>query len=207
MNNRGFSLVFLNFLLEDSKQLHLIRHDINKYLTAIKNLVNNKEYDKFNNYINQLDSKINEPILPFYTNIASIDSVLISKLKECQKQGISFSYSIDTSKISYFNEIDLAILLLNQLNIAITDIDENIKIINLTIQSSEDLITITISSTINNNLLFKDESEIYSTLLILHHDNVESSRCIIDKYNGIITNKIINNFLITTITLKTIEGK
>lgn len=106
------------------KSLH---HDIKNHIICIKNLCEDKKIDKVLEYINTMESNINNCSKinqDFNTGNMILDSILRVKKSICIEKNIEFYIDIDFSKSDFINMVDICTIFSNIIDNAIEACDK-----------------------------------------------------------------------------------
>lgn len=164
-------------------------HEFNNTISCISSLVRSKDYDKLENYLNQIDLSIQSGRLMFHTNNAIVDAILNLKYYEMVKSQILFVAKINDISNIRIADNDLVVLLSNLLNNAIEACEqckEN-RFIKFRMEVENHAVNISIANSKENKVIIKEG--------ILHTTKKEKSENhglgikniigIVEKYNGI----------------------
>ena len=108
-----------NSLVETTKQLREIKHDIQIYLDTINILVNDKKWDELISYTEQYYNTLSIAHITVSTGNTAIDCILTSKLDCAKRLGIKTTYSIMVPDSFPLDSVELSSLLGNIWNNAI----------------------------------------------------------------------------------------
>jgi|GEM_PF-1633656 len=106
-------------LSEKSKQLSSLRHDFKNHLGVIAGRLEQKDYSNAFDYLAHITSQIQSAGDLVITNNTTVSAILQSKKSECERKGITFSYTASFEKIHKLSDIQLTIILGNILDNAI----------------------------------------------------------------------------------------
>ena len=100
-----------NSLVETTKQLREIKHDIQIYLDTINILVNDKKWDELISYTEQYYNTLSIAHITVSTGNTAIDCILTSKLDCAKRLGIKTTYSIMVPDSFPLDSVELSSLL------------------------------------------------------------------------------------------------
>lgn len=123
-------------LSEKSNQLSSLRHDFKNHLGVIAGRLEQKAYSDALNYLNHITSQIQSAGDLVITNNTTVSAILQSKKSECERKGITFSYTAAFEKIHKLSDIQITIILGNLLDNAIEALETEVisnKYINLSL--------------------------------------------------------------------------
>lgn len=140
-------------LSEKSKQLSSLRHDFKNHLGVVAGRLEQKDYTNALDYLNHITSQIQSAGDLVITNNTTVSALLQSKKSECEKKGITFSYTAAFEKIHKLSDIQITIILGNILDNAIEALETD-EILNK-------YITLSISQ-INTYLAIQCENPYYN---------------------------------------------
>lgn len=96
-----------------------LKHDRREHLRIIKHLVDKRAYDDLVNFTNQLFDASSEYEIQSLTSNVFLDDLLSSKIKDAEKQGITFKTDIQFRGKYCLNDVELCSLFGNVINNAI----------------------------------------------------------------------------------------
>ncbi len=104
-----------NIILENEKNLRILRHDLRHNYRIILLLLQEKQYEQAIQLIKSLDNNI-QPSKPiFFCKDVILNSVLFLYSEKCKKTSITTNFSVDFTEDMPFCSYDIAILLSNAL--------------------------------------------------------------------------------------------
>ncbi|WP_455715673.1 sensor histidine kinase [Anaerosporobacter sp.] len=169
-------------------EIRKIRHDMRNYMDACLALIKSSEYDKAQEYLNNICTRVIEPInYAIVTDSSLINAFLNNKLHECNSYGIKLDYKI-LSGFDGFDELDICVLLGNLWNNAV-EATKNLdteKLIYFEVLSSRNYLIIILRNNIKESIL-KSNPNFKTTKLdkANHGLGIISVREIVEKYGGI----------------------
>ena len=178
----------MNNIKSTYNELQMLRHDMKNNIFCISALLEQKEYEKAYEYLNNLSGKIVKTKTFATTNNKAIDCILNLKIQSAIKENIKFTYNVDNN-IKTTNEVDFCILLANLLDNAIEacqNINNKSKSINLKI-SNGNFINIVVKNTIEDSVLQNNPNlKTIKSNSKNHGFGTLSIKNIVEKYNGYI---------------------
>lgn len=169
---------------ESNNEVRVMKHDMNKTLFVLKDLINEGKIKEVNTIIDEMITDIQLAPKALISGISSIDSVISSKAVECSSMQIKFTYNVDTSCFARINDYDLSLILLNALSNAIENVDPYDKSISLEIIEKRDVMSIQVINKVNNDV-FKENPQLTTNKKNKNHGyGIKSMRNIARKYKG-----------------------
>lgn len=101
------------------EQMHKIRHDVKNRFAVMQLMLANKEYDRLENYFNEL---LGETIVPYFsvnTGNAAFDLVFNLELSKAKSKGVEVSHKLVVPPVISVSEPDLDGLIVNLMDNAI----------------------------------------------------------------------------------------
>lgn len=167
-----------------------IRHDTKQYLITIENLVRNREYDRLNKYIKDLNAVhyLNGNIT---TGNISVDAILNHYKWKINHLDIRFTYELKIPSNLNINDMDIGVVLGNLMENAIEavengDFSEKDKRIFLSIKFIAETLIIQIKNPYKNRLI-KDRKGGFKTTKknsLDHGIGLKTVKSIVDTYDG-----------------------
>lgn len=133
------------------------------------------------------------------TSNEAINVILTEKSIRCYKNNIALSVIANGEIMSFMNEVDIYSLFGNALDNAIEAClkieDTNKRVISLAIENKINMISIVISNSFSGNIIFDEEGLPKTTKEKngYHGFGTKSIKAIVDKYNGTLNIKVIDN--------------
>lgn len=176
----------INSIKKTYGDLQLLRHDMKNNIFCISALLEQKEYEKAYDYMNQVKNRIDSADIFSKTNNKTVNCIINLKINTAKNLKIKFTYNIDKNlKIS--NDIDACILISNILDNAIEackKISDKKRNIHLEIKNN-DFFIIIVKNSINSSVLelnpnLKTDKKNQKT----HGFGTLSVKNIVKKYDG-----------------------
>lgn len=187
-----------------NKEIRIMRHDMNNYFLCISSFLEEKNYDKAIEYVNNVFKKIGTTNKLVLTGDEAIDCIINCKLDIARQAGINVTSKINCDKKD-INDIDISIILGNLIDNAISACKK---------KSGDKLITIEMYNT-NNNLIITIKNSIEKTVLKTnpklktnkkdkknHGLGIISIKSIAENYNGMVDYYEENNLFCCSILLQ-----
>ena len=176
-------------LNESRKQLH----DFKNHITTLERLYHTDSKDKALNYMHELQTQLSQQMAAssFRVNNTAFDVILYEQEKTCNEQGITFEKQILYNDLSFLKYIDTCTIFANALDNAVkacSEIQHGEKKIILEVKRTNDILSIIIENTKQNNLIYENEKLVSSKLDKHNHGfGVENIKMAVEKYNGIVS--------------------
>lgn len=110
-------------LEEQYGQMERLRHDMKNHMIALQGLLDNREWEKMQNYLNQMLQAGNISDSEEVTGNKVADALLYRKRKQAEKKNIIWECDLHIPQICGVDEFDLCVLLGNMLDNAIEACD------------------------------------------------------------------------------------
>jgi len=168
---------------ENIDMINMKCHDLKHQIREIGNRssLNQNAISDIENVISIYDSTVK-------TNNEVLDVILTEKSLLCQKKNISLSCIADGKKMMFMREDDLYSLIGNALDNAIeavSNIEEDKRVIGITIKAKNDFLSINVHNYYEGKLTFINEMPITTKSNKKYHGyGTKSIRYIVHKYNG-----------------------
>lgn len=163
--------------------LNLKFHDLKYFLVALQNK-NNESVE----YIDGLKKSVAVYDSVARTGNDALDAILTEKKLACEGKKISFTYMVDGAMLNFLSPIDIYALLGNALDNAIESVEkveEDLRVINMTVAKKDELLNIHIDNYFDGNLFLKDGlPRTTKADKDSHGFGMKSMRMIIEKYGG-----------------------
>jgi sensor histidine kinase regulating citrate/malate metabolism len=187
-----------------SQEIKKAEHDIKHHLLALLGSMDNKNYDRAEEYLRNLLKEYETHIFEYIViENGIIGGLLNFKINHCHKNGIAIKCSVEND-FSDFDEIDICVLLSNLLDNAI-EASMNVKNPNIVISLyyEKNYLCVLVKNRIENSVL-KDNKELKTTKkgFDKHGIGLYSISEIVEKYDGIKTFYEENDYFIADIWLK-----
>ena len=177
-------------LQERMEETRRMRHDLKHHIHMVNYYLEEKEYHKLQEYINTYRDSIPDGDKVRFCDHRVINNIIFYFASQAKIHGIDFDAKLSITEDMTMNDHDLSVLLGNLLENAIDACKEQ--------QSSERQIVIkgngdrhsllfTIDNTYENELKKNKKGEFITTKPEGHGIGVNSSRKIVERYNGIFT--------------------
>lgn len=186
-------------------EIRKIRHDMRNYMEACLALMESSEYNKAQEYLNNICANVIKPInYAIVTDSSLINAFLNNKLHECSSYGIKVDYKI-ISGFEGFDELDICVLFGNLWNNAIEatkslDIEKSIY---FEVLSRRNYLIVILINTIKESIL-RSNPKLKTTKLdkANHGLGIISVKEIVEKYDGNMEISERNNSIEFQIVLK-----
>lgn len=185
-NIYGKQFKLINRSQEDMKML---RHDIKNHINTLHAMIEKNDNEGALNYLKGIYDYVNYTNEYAKSGNIDVDSILNYKINEAQKNGIKINLNLNIPVRLNIHTFDLSVVLGNLLDNAIeaTLKQNDIRVINVSIEYERNIIYINISNKYNGKLSY-DNGKLKTT----HKDTenhglgLSSVRKSINKYNGVL---------------------
>lgn len=170
---------------EQYEEMRRIRHDMKQNLTVISTLYKEGKYTEAGAYADKISDNISKPDIFIDVGNDFINAILNSKLSIAKARGIDVMCA-SSSNIGGIEDTDLCNLLGNMLDNAIEAAEKcSSGFIEVTINSSNDKIQVTVANSIQSSVL-KNNRKLTTTKpdSSFHGYGVKTIRAIAEKYDG-----------------------
>lgn len=187
-----------------SNEIKRVEHDFKHHLLCVLGNIENGEIESAQSYLRRLLCEYETNIFNYISvDNSAVNSILNLKIGRCRANGIDIKVEVE-SDFSYFNEIDLCVLLANLLDNAI-EASENVNApqIKVTIKNEKNYLCIMIKNKIEHSVLDKNEHLRTTKADKTRHGlGLYSISQIVEKYDGIKNYYEKNGFFTADIWLK-----
>lgn len=176
-----------DIIKESQENIRSLRHDMKNHLALIGVYLQNKEYQRAEEYIAELGENLNTSKGYVKTGNVEIDSILNYKLEYGEKKaGSDIKIQIDVPEQPFMSAFDLNVLLSNLLDNSIEAVQKvNDRFIDIRIGFSQSVLYISVYNTFDGKIN-KEQGKIFSRKKDAeqHGVGLENVKRIVDKYNG-----------------------
>lgn len=185
-------------LTDYQKQAAIYRHDLRHHMTFIQNCLINNHTEQALDYINEINTSLDNTRITRYCNNEAINLILSSYINKANKTGITTQISVTASDFSGYKITDLCSLLANAIENAINACTSQNSTTNNPLADSEKnnshLITIRMFEKnnkicINISNTYSDEPQFINQIPVTsqlgHGIGIRSIISVVEKYNGI----------------------
>lgn len=175
-------------------------HDYKNSIYALHNFIETGENEELRKYVEEKIDLFKDSAIYMRTGNATIDTVVNSKMRLAESQGILFTVNMKIPENIAVSDVHLAVIIGNLLDNAIEaeDGEEN-KYIHIQTIQKNNLLIIEISNSFSKNTL---SLESYKSDKDFHGIGLLSVRQIVSEYDGSFTIKLENDFVVAAIGLK-----
>lgn len=114
-------------IIEQTKELRYMKHDLSSHLAVITQMVCEKEYDKLLDYLKEYNKSIEVSHLLIHTGNTAIDSIVTFYIHKAHMNNIDFDYMLHLPHIMPLDDIEICSLLGNICSNAIEACQKNTK--------------------------------------------------------------------------------
>lgn len=118
-NQYYFQIAAYKMLEEQYSQSERLRHDLKNHIIVILGLLENKEWEKMENYLKKMEDSANLGIGEEITGNRVVDILLYQKRKMAERKNIIWECDVQIPQICCINEFDLCVLFGNILDNAV----------------------------------------------------------------------------------------
>lgn len=183
---------YKSIYLAKQEELIKIKHDINNMLQTINTVKTN------NNILNEVKEKLNNTEGFYYTSNKLINAVLVNKLNLIKDKNIKIQTEIAVDNIGSISDYDIISLLTNLIDNCVEGCqDIQNPYIKIKISNKDNLLLLFFeNATVNKNFKTNKKDKKF------HGYGLKIIKDITKRYNGKISNQIIDDSFITYIELK-----
>ena len=191
----------IQLMNESQKKIRLLKHDMKNHLLKLKYDLENGNYTKADEYINNMTNNLITEKEFVNTGNIDFDCLLNYKLSIANEMNVVFSCHIVLPEELQVNSFDLTVILGNLLDNALNALKEaKVKQLNIDINYSIGMIVIKIENTFANISNKYDDPEKHGYGLI-------SVRTSLEKYNGKLQNNIVDDKYVVKAVLYNVVKK
>lgn len=187
-------------ILKAQQNIHSLRHDIKHLITLLKENNNQPMSDEIKDVIKKYDTVKEKRFDHFNTAIPAVNYVLNVKREEAIEKGIDLKCTLNITHDPGFETEDLFLLLSNLLDNAIKHIGFN-KRIDLEIKEIEELFCVTITNSVNGQVLDENNEFIVKGGSKEHGFGIKTIELLANKYDGYISCRQIGGDVVVTVYL------
>ena len=183
---------YKSIYLAKQEELIKIKHDINNMLQTINTVKTN------NNILNEVKEKLNNTEGFYYTSNKLINAVLVNKLNLIKDKNIKIQTEIAVDNIGSISDYDIISLLTNLIDNCVEGCqDIQNPYIKIKISNKDNMLLLFFeNATVNKNFKTNKKDKKF------HGYGLKIIKDITKRYNGKISNQIIDDSFITYIELK-----
>lgn len=189
------SLTDINRLYEENSKSF---HDFKHHITAMEVMLENKQYDKMEEYIKEI-SIVNKYSPKYFTGNEIVDMVLNVKSGEMEQKGIEFKADVECGVALKISNSDMCSLLANLIDNAIeASVKTESKKVKLKIKEKGDMVVISVSNSCIKNPI---EDSFKSDKVGNHGWGTKIIRDIAERYHGYVSEDYEENVFIMRVML------
>lgn len=186
------------------KEIQIIKHDMKNHLISIRSCLDDGNYCKSIDYLNNMIKDIEKTKKLVFTKNDMFNAIVNNKFSEANSKGIKTSYFINYELDGKVEDTDISILFGNLLSNAIEACEKikGEKEISLFIDKKREYIYIEVNNTIESSVL-RDNPGLKTTKTDKNHHGlgIKSIKNIVKKYDGIINYRENGNLFTSNILL------
>jgi len=185
LNENG---VYLRTIEENYRKTRALWHDLNNHIICMRSLIEDKQYDELEIYVNALSEKIASGVFPVKSGNIVLDALMADKYQKARKADIY----VEFENINYHNAIDAEDLGIIIGNLFDNAIEENLRspnketrFIKIYMTSIDDTLVIRFKNPLLHDLTVKSGLPFTTKPNTVHHGiGLKNVRRVCDKYNG-----------------------
>lgn len=191
----------IQLMSESQKKIRLLKHDMKNHFIKLKYDLENGNYTKANEYIDNMTNNFTSEKEFVNTGNVDFDCLLNYKLSIAEEMNVDFSCYVVLPEELQIDSFDLTVILGNLLDNSLNALKTSeVKLLNIDINYSIGIIVIKIENTFTDVNKHNDNPEEHGYGLI----SVQTS---LEKYNGKLQNDIIDNKYVAKAILYNIKRK
>ena len=195
-------------LEENEKELHIMRHDILKYMAEIKEMISRDNKEEVQKYVEELNQIVGESTSLSRTGNLALDTVLNIESKKALSAGIQYDVKLNISEDILISSVDLSGILYNAIDNAIEACEKvSKKFILISITADAGKIKIIVENTspdvtIENNTIKTSKQDFKK-----HGYGIASIKRKLEHYDGFMSLDYQNGVFVCRILMKNIACK
>lgn len=176
-----------------------LTHDYNRELATLKSILQLKDYDKLESYLNKLVGNSQKNKLVVLTHNSIIDAILNQKYTEANMYNVAMEFVLDDLSGLPIRDEDIVIILANAIDNAIVAAkNSEAKLIQVFMSYNNDEFLCAIKNSISERVIIENNEVIRDNLDIYHGFGLKNIRAAISKYDSHLTlESTIDRFIIT----------
>lgn len=179
----------IEYMLQSDESMRIVRHDMKNHIIAVKNIIEKKEYELLDKYIDKISENICLGTEEVNTGNLEFDAVLNSKISTMKRFGIQFKKSIvipDDVRISGYDMAVIAGNVLDNSIRAVQDLEDDRRWINFNVRYLKNTLYINVSNPYNKSIVFGENSMPVTTKADTnrHGIGLKSVAKTVEKYDG-----------------------
>lgn len=191
----------IQLMSESQKKIRLLKHDMKNHFLKLKYDIENGNYQKANDYIDNMTENIISEKEFVNTGYVDFDCLLNYKLSIAEEMNADFSCNVVLPEELQVDSFDLTVILGNLLDNSLNALKEaEVKLLNIDINYSIGMIVIKIENTFSDTNKPYDNPEEHGYGLI----SVQTS---LEKYNGKLQNDVIDDKYVVKAILYNLKRK
>jgi hypothetical protein len=148
----------IQIMQESQKKLRFIRHDLQKHLNRIRNLVDNEDFQSIPDYLFEMEEAVAVKHEYSKTGNEDVDSLLNYELSRAVELGTEIIYDVNLPEKLNVSSFDITIILGNLMDNAIEALKHSErKLLKVNIQFNKGIIRIDIENTYNSSYKKKND--------------------------------------------------
>lgn len=161
-------------------------HEFNNYISCIRALAQNNEFEKLKDYLDTMQTSIIKSIDLIDTKNIIVNAILNSKYYEAKEKDITFIFKINDLSNIVFEDEDIVVILSNLLNNAFEACEKcNEKIVRMKLIQEETETIISVINSYNKKLVKNGENfETSKSDKEFHGIGIQNIKDTVDKYKG-----------------------
>lgn len=196
----------LNLMKESLESTRALRHDFKNHISTIYAMAENDNKEALLLYLSQMFNTGSNKIKYANSGNMTIDSIINFKIQEAIQKDIQINHELIIPESMLIPSFDMTIILGNLLDNAInaTSVLDKDRNIDIKIWYSKGRMFLKIENTYNGEILIKNNKLITTHLDKENHGiGLENVRKVLEKYDGSMDIKYINNIFSVTVFMYT----
>lgn len=179
-----------------------LTHDYNRELTTLKSILQLKDYDKLESYLNKLVGNSQKNKLVVMTHNSIINAILNQKYTEANMHNIAMEFVLDDLSGLPIRDEDIVIVLTNAIDNAINAAKKSeSKLIQVFMYYKNDEFLCAIKNSISKKVLIENNEVIRDNSDIYHGFGLKNIRAAISKYDSHLILESTDDRFILTISI------
>ena len=192
-------------LMKNDAEIRKFRHDMVAHIAALREYANGNNDEKMIEYLSRMEDKVNVTKVKKYTGIKAVDAVINDQIHKMNDKNIKFSYDGFCRNREDLNDFDLCTVFFNLIKNAVEaceKVDSDNRSIHVKVKNIGDKLGISIDNdTILNEIPEDGVLETTKDDKLNHGLGTRSVRDVVERYDGIYVNEIVDGRFVVDIIL------
>lgn len=190
-------------LQENEKELHILRHDIVKYMSEIKEMIQEGNKEAARQYVEDINRIVIKDTSISRTGNLVLDTILNVENKKAVQLGIKYDVKLNVSENINIPSVDLSRILYNAIDNAIEACEKvEEKYILVTVSSDDGRLKIVIKNTSLPVEIYDNKIKTTKTDKKRHGYGIESIKSVLKNNNGLISFDYKNGIFVCRIIMQ-----